>query len=147
MLRIVCFVANITRCLTHWPLGDLDLILKNWFSILFYWLVSWDLCMIMPSDECHRALLMISQQWFRQWLGVVRQQAITWASVDQDPCRHMVSLCHNELTPHPKIPERSIPSTASVCLSICLISFVSMISHKEFLKSFSNLRGGWLDQG
>ena len=39
--------------LTHWPLGDLDVILKIQFSILFYWLVSWDLCMIMPSDECH----------------------------------------------------------------------------------------------
>ena len=25
------------------------------------------------------------------------QQAITWANVDQDLCRHMVSLAHNEL--------------------------------------------------
>ena len=28
--------------LTHWPLGDLDAILKTEFSILFYWLVSSD---------------------------------------------------------------------------------------------------------
>ena len=40
------------------------------------------------------SLLMISQHWFRWWLGAVRllrQQAITWAYVDPDLCRHMVS--------------------------------------------------------
>ena len=31
------------------------------------------------------------------WLGAVRQQAITWANVDLDPCRHMTSLGYNEL--------------------------------------------------
>ena len=50
------------------------------------------------SDEHHWTLQMISQHWFRQWLGAVRQQAITWANVDQDLCRHMASLSHNELT-------------------------------------------------
>ena len=29
---------------------------------------------------------------------LVRQQAITWASVDLDLCRHMASLGHNELS-------------------------------------------------
>ena len=38
-----------------------------------------------------------NQHWFRLWLGAVRQQAITWASVDLDLCRHMASLGHNEL--------------------------------------------------
>ena len=42
--------------------------------------------------------LVISQQWFRQWLGAVKQQAITWANVDPDLWRHMASLCHNGLT-------------------------------------------------
>ena len=51
----------------------------------------------LPSDECHWTLLMISQHWFRYWLGAVRQQAITWANVDSDPWRHMTSLGHNEL--------------------------------------------------
>ena len=37
--------------LTHWSLGDLDSILKVLSSILFYWLVSSDLLMIVPSDE------------------------------------------------------------------------------------------------
>ena len=64
---------------------------------LFYWLVSWDLCMIMTSGECHRTLLMIRQLWFWQWLGAIKQQAITWTSVDQDVQRHMASLGPNEL--------------------------------------------------
>ena len=60
----------LTRCLilwelTHWPLGDLDSILKVLSSISFYWLVSSDLLMIMPSDECHGIYLKISQHWFR----------------------------------------------------------------------------------
>ena len=38
------------------------------------------------------------QHWFRLWLGAVRQQAITWANVDQCLCRHMASLGANELT-------------------------------------------------
>ena len=42
-------------------------------------------------------------QWFFEScgnpeLGAVRQQAITWANIDLDPCRHMTSLGHNELT-------------------------------------------------
>ena len=40
---------------------------------------------------------MISQHWFRQWLGAIRQQPITWANVDPDLWYHMVSLGHNEL--------------------------------------------------
>ena len=30
-------------------------------------------------------------------VGAVRQQPITWANVDPDLCRYMVSLGHNEL--------------------------------------------------
>ena len=40
---------------------------------------------------------MKSQHWFREWLGAVRQQAITRVNVDPDLCRHMVSLGHNDL--------------------------------------------------
>ena len=25
------------------------------------------------------------------------EQAITWNNVNQDPCRHLASLCHNQL--------------------------------------------------
>ena len=34
---------------------------------------------------------------FRQWLGAVRQQAITWTNIDLDLCHHMASQDHNEL--------------------------------------------------
>ena len=44
------------------------------------------------SGACHTTSLMTSWNWFRQWLGAVRQHAITWGNVDPDPCRHLVSL-------------------------------------------------------
>ena len=44
----------------------------------------------------HKSTLVQVMAWF---FGAVRQQAITWASVDLDPCRHMTSLGHNELRP------------------------------------------------
>ena len=36
--------------------------------------------------------------WFRQWLGAIRQQAISWANLDSDLYRHMASIGYNELT-------------------------------------------------
>ena len=45
----------------------------------------------LPSDKHHWTLVMISQHWFR---------FITWTNVDLVPCRHIVSLGHNELTCH-----------------------------------------------
>ena len=53
--------------------------------------------MIMPSNECNMTLLVISQHWFRWWLGAFRQHAITWANVDLVLCRYIVSLGHNAL--------------------------------------------------
>ena len=44
----------------------------------------------------HNGILMISQHWFRLWLGVVRQQAITRTNADPDLCCDMASLSHNE---------------------------------------------------
>ena len=94
-----------------WFLGDLDVTLNIRQSCFIDRLVSWDLCMIMPSGEYHGTLLMISQHWFMS-LGAWRHQAITWASVDQDLCRHMVLLGHNEVrwdlqgyTPLQKLPK------------------------------------------
>ena len=51
----------------------------------------------LPSSECHKNSLMINQHLLRQCLGAVRQQAITWTSVDQVLWQHTVSLDHNEL--------------------------------------------------
>ena len=41
-------------------------------------------------------VVVLNQHYFRSWLGAVRQQAITWVSVDPDLCRHIGSLGHNE---------------------------------------------------
>ena len=35
--------------------------------------------------------LMRSQNWFRKWLGVVKQQAIIWINVNQVLWQHMIS--------------------------------------------------------
>ena len=56
---------TVTSLVTHWPLGDLDAILKLQYSILFYWLVSSHCLMMMPWDECQGTSPMISQHWFR----------------------------------------------------------------------------------
>ena len=56
----------------HWSLEDLGVILIWEFSILFQPLDSSYVLMMMSSDECHAIGLMISQHWFRQWLGAIR---------------------------------------------------------------------------
>ena len=81
--------------LTHSSLRDLDAILKMQNSISFSWLASSDLLLIMPSQECHKTSLMISQHWFRQWLCAIRQQAKTWTNVHPDLFHHMASIGHN----------------------------------------------------
>ena len=41
---------------------------------------------------------MISQKWFREWFGAIKQQAIAWAIVDQGPWPHVPFVWANELT-------------------------------------------------
>ena len=45
----------------------------------------------------YKTSLMVSWHLFRQWLGVIRQQAIIWVSVDTDLC-----LCHHTASPSHK---------------------------------------------
>ena len=52
-----------------------------------------------PSDD--KSTLVQVMVWCRQ--------AITWANVEPDPCRHMASLGHNELT--------HLPLVLSICIS------------------------------
>ena len=42
-------------------------------------------------------LLDLTDDKFREWLGAVRQQAITWTNVDPDLSHHMASPGQNEL--------------------------------------------------
>ena len=41
------------------------------------------------QDECRKNPLLISQHCFREWLGAVKHQAITWTNVDLDLQYHM----------------------------------------------------------
>ena len=62
--KMVAYIPD--SSLTHWPLGDLDAILKLQFSILFYWLVPSHHLIIMPWGECHETSPRISQHWLVQ---------------------------------------------------------------------------------
>ena len=59
--------------------------------------------------------LMIIQHWFREWLGAVRQPAITWANIDPAVCRHMASPGHNGFS----------KTTTKILRSITLLLIVS----------------------
>ena len=48
-----------------------------------------------PFTALHTVPLLVSGFWSA---GDWTEQAITWANVDPDLCRHMASLGHNELT-------------------------------------------------
>ena len=76
-------------------------------SVFFNGMISWSFSVNLVIDECHITPLMISQHWFRWWLGAVRQRAITWANFDLDLCCHMASLGHDKWTRY-----------AAVCVSV-----------------------------
>ena len=46
----------------------------------------------LPSCDCHRTLLMMRQNWFRQWFDCIKQQAITWTNVDHVTWCRMASF-------------------------------------------------------
>ena len=51
------------------------------------------------AGECHRTSQTGSMHWYRSGNGLVPagKQAITWANVGPDPCRHMAPLCNKML--------------------------------------------------
>ena len=98
-------------CLHYSPLGDVVVISKVWSPKIHFWLSKWALMKLL-SGEYHRTPLMISQHWFRLWLGAVRQQAITWANIDPDLCHYdifrpqWVKTIHRKLTLKNNIDEQ-----------------------------------------
>ena len=64
---------EVTNCLNSLAPRRSQCDSKMWFSILLYWLVSSDLLMIMPSNECHRTLLMIDKSTLVQVMAWCRQ--------------------------------------------------------------------------
>ena len=118
------FVNNIFKCIyleeksmllkMSWnfipkDLGDAAIILKAYFSksvyrevawtltVRLYRVVAWALAVKLLWSECNRTSLLESQHWFRWWLVAIRQQAISWASIHLNLCRHMESQVHNVL--------------------------------------------------
>ena len=61
----------------------MKVILQVYFTKTFHKLKSSSLPVKLVRDECHRTPMMISQHWFRWWLGAVRQQTIIWANLTQ----------------------------------------------------------------
>ena len=57
-------------------------------------LISWAHILKLLLDDCHRTHLLISQHWFRWWLGYFREETIKWANIDPDLCRHLAALDH-----------------------------------------------------
>ena len=76
--------------LTPCRLGDMGANLKIHVSILSPALL------ISAYYECHRTLLMITQQWFRQWLGPSGNMPYTWTNVGPNLCHNMASQGHND---------------------------------------------------
>ena len=63
----ICWLQNVHQFvgLTHWPLGDMAVISNVQFLNSSYRIVAWEFEVKLLSGECHRALLMRRQQWFR----------------------------------------------------------------------------------
>ena len=62
----------------------LNAILKMQFSDFLYWLVPSNPPLIISSDEYHETSYKVNQIRSGQWVGAVRQQAITWVNVEPD---------------------------------------------------------------
>ena len=68
-----------------------------------------------------------------QWLGTVRQQAITWDNVDLDLCRYIASLGHNELKANTGVNEM-------ICLkTLFWIMYISLFGCQLMDASIENL--------
>ena len=86
--RFLCYRMN---ALNPWRNGfNLKLVISKLISKIDVSIISCEITLRWMSQD----LLMISQHWFKQWLGAVRQQTNIWANVDPDLCHQMSSLDH-----------------------------------------------------
>ena len=76
---------------------------------------------------------MISQLWFRWWLGAVRQQAIAWTNVDQTVSKFVSIMAVDGRTPSDLPDEyvdpdckckQGIPSYKDAILTACVINMM-----------------------
>ena len=78
---------------------------------------------------------MISQHWFRWWIGAVRHRAITWANVDPDLCHQMASLGLNELR------HKSVSSLGTNALTINVTQCNYRKNHHRTIYAAEDFRG------
>ena len=83
------------NCLPRWCFALTHRLLWDAFVFLNKLLSAFP--MKLPSDECNKSSLMISQHWYSYWLAAVRQQAFTWTYFANVVCCHMEPGA-NELT-------------------------------------------------
>ena len=110
------FFCSCDDSLTHWPLGDVVVILKSnlWTHVVdkvhrhFLWNCSQLNATEHFDDKPTLAQVMA--------IDTVRQREISWANVDPDPGHHMASIDHNvlrhinHLRSETKRPSRRLPS-------------------------------------
>ena len=76
----------------------------------------------MSLDFIDDQLTLVQVSWFRWWLGAIRQQTITWANVDLNLYRHMVSLGQNEFNVSENsqgFPIQVSPAPCNPCIEVC----------------------------
>ena len=81
----------------RWGLNKMNKILKT-FSSAYSWMKTFEIWIKFYWNMSLGVLLAWSLHWFRWWLSVIRQQAISWFNFDKDIRCHMASLHNNELT-------------------------------------------------
>ena len=89
--------SKVPECVVsvHRPPVDLIGTLKLQFSILF---IDW---YVQISWWKYPQMTITGSYWWFSGNGLMpsrRHQTIIWANVNSDPCRHMTTLCHSELT-------------------------------------------------
>ena len=85
-LLIFCSMGDVAMISTY------EISNTTWIGIGNLELTSCVLKKPLPWNESQRTSPMVNQHWSNQWLGFIRQPAVTWTSVDQDRPRHMASL-------------------------------------------------------
>ena len=92
-------VNSLRQRLIHWGLNKMATIFQTIFLNAFSWMKSFVFWLRFHLRLLLRVKMTIRYMyhWFRNWLGAIRQEAITWTNVFQYLYCHMASLGHNEL--------------------------------------------------
>ena len=87
---------SLSYLIANWPWERHGINYTSVFSNLFHLFTSLIGSLHLVSRESYKTAVMIKQHWFRQWLGVVSQQAITWVTLDPDLRYRQTWLGHND---------------------------------------------------